>query len=337
MSLLQYGSAPRSVAAVASILGLIACASTKTILTKLIFIHIIDLPIAYSLLSASTTVLLAGGSCIALNGSVPPLRGDMLCQLLPVCAAITIDFALSNVAISQLPLALQQAIASTIAAATILLETIVTQRCKPLSTWLVIITLCIGAVLSHLSSVTAEPEATRGAMAVAALLPGELAMFVAIFAAAAKYVFAKSMLHAFRQELGALPLLFWIEVVICATLLPWALLWGELQALYCAGYGVPEWASLASAAALGGVRFFMELLVLRYWSATTLSAANLSAHSFVIVVWAIVTRQSLTPSFVAGTLVTIGASVAFAWLKVSRPALGGEHQADAARIKLVLA
>lgn len=119
-------------AAYGSVALLIGVAAAKTLLTKLVFGDI-DAPFTYSFISAMVTVLLLL-PVLTLNGRVRCLTCRFCFQLLPVCIAIAVDLGLSNVAISFLPLALQQAIASTIPAATIVLETAVRQQCKPLIT-----------------------------------------------------------------------------------------------------------------------------------------------------------------------------------------------------------
>lgn len=92
---------------------------------------------------------------------------------------------------------------------------------------------------------------------------------------------------------------------------------------------------LCAAAALGGFRFFCEMLVrdptplrhstpssrhptlacfqvLRFWSATTLSAVNLSAHSLIILLAIPIFGTQLTPSLAVGTALTVAASAAYA-------------------------
>ena len=56
-------------------------------------------------------------------------------------------------------------------------------------------------------------------------------MLMAVFAAACKYVFAKATVQEYRDELGSLAFLFWVEVFILLILLPWAALNGELATL----------------------------------------------------------------------------------------------------------
>ena len=265
----------RGVGAWGSIALLISVAAVKTTLTKFLFTHQVHEPIAYSLLSAVVTGLLV--SCQGFGH----MRFQTLMRLLPVALAIAVDLGLSNVAISRLPLALQQAIASTIPAATILLETIVRRRCKPLLVYVIIATLCFGAVLGHVGSLSSLMSSNRGH--VRGFYEGEAAMMIgprrcsntqehaplcphacartarialcraAVLAAAYKYVFAKDLLHAYRQELGPLRLLLWIECTTSAVLLPWSMATHELRQLLCANYTLAQWASLLAGTCAPGM------------------------------------------------------------------------------------
>ena len=266
-------SMPRPLAAWLSILLLIAVALVKTILSKTIFDQL-PTPIAYSLGSAVVTWLLVALP-LAYNGELKCMRPTDLWRVGLVSVAVTLDLGMSNIAIALLPLPLQQAIASAIPAATVLLESAVTRRLKPPTTYLTILLLCGGAITMHFGSIpTYQPSIGRG----------EVAMGLAICFAALKYVFAKASLQAWKASYGALGVLLWIETFIALQMLPWAYYSGELglAAAILSERSVASIALLCAAAALGGFRFYCELVVLRYWSATTLSAANLMAHALIV-------------------------------------------------------
>ena len=260
-----------------ALLVLLVTALVKTVLSKTIFEQV-PLPVAYSLLSALVTWLLVQLP-LFWSGRLKVMTVRDFRRLALVSIAVSLDLGMSNIAIALLPLPLQQAIASAIPAATILLERAVTRRPKAPASYLAITLLCGGAVLMHLGSVGQNMHARS-------LGGGELAMGVAILFAALKYVFAKASLHEWKASYGALGVLFWIETFVALQLLPWALLNGELERAIALAFerGAVAAGMLCAAAALGGFRFFCELLVLRYWSATTLSAANLMAHALVVVV-----------------------------------------------------
>ena len=212
-------ASPRPLAAYLSLMLLVSVAAIKTLLAKVVFERL-PTPIAYSLLSAAITSSIAWLPALISNGGLPCVRADDAHMLLLVAVATAVDLGMSNVAISMLPLALQQAIASAIPAATILLETVVFWRLKPLANYIAIAALCCGALLGHLGSLPhLERETT---------LLGEGAMLVAIFAAAAKYVFAKATIQEWKQRLGSFGVLLWMELLIVSLLLPWAIWNGEL-------------------------------------------------------------------------------------------------------------
>ena len=330
---------PRPPEAWLSLLLLVLVALVKTILSKTIFDQL-PTPVAYSLLSSVVTWVLVALP-LAQKRELLCMRTYDLWRVALVSIAVTLDLGMSNIAIALLPLPLQQAIASAIPAATILLESAVTRRLKPLPTYLAIALLCGGAVMMHFGSGARESLIERQQE----LLPrrelqaerqpsfgrGELAMGLAICFAAIKYVFAKASLQAWKASYGSLGVLFWIEAFVAIQLLPWAYLNGELdRATSIMGErGAGAMALLCAAAALGGFRFFCELLVLRYWSATTLSAANLLAHALIVVLSTPLSAvlplgaAPFTPLSLAGTTTTLLASLLYILLKLRGSLEGG--------------
>lgn len=328
----------RPLAAWLSLLLIIFVALVKTILTKIIF-EKLPTPVAYSLISAVVTWLLLALP-LAATRSLKVMQLSDMARLMLVSVAVTLDLGMSNVAIERLPLPLQQALASVIPAATILIETAVTRRLKPVASYVAIALLCCGAGFMHLGSgrlqtnvsgaappvssseAAAQAEATLAEAA--SLSQGEAAMAVAILAAAIKSVFAKASLHAWKESTGAVGVLFWIETFISFQLLPWAMVNGELVAAVgiLTDRGPAASALVCAAAALGGFRFYCELLVLRYWSATTLAAANLMAHALIVAIAmplsAVLPLGAPPPSLLtlAGTAVTLVAAMLYAALKV---------------------
>jgi drug/metabolite transporter (DMT)-like permease len=302
-----------------SLLLLITVAALKTVITKVV-LSAMPTPVAYSLLSAVMTALIICGPAMwyAPRGTgMNCVPSKDMWMLAFVAIAVAVDLGMSNIAISLLALPLQQAIASVIPAATILMESLVFRRLKPCGQYVAILLLCSGASIGHLDQRTRQrghPNLTSSTAI------GELAMLFAILAAATKYVFAKASIVAWKQRMGALGLLLWIEVLIACVLLPWALLNGELSEFHRrilqSNDRLSELATLCACAAFGGFRFFCELYVLKFWSATTLSATNLVAHSFIIVVSILVSNCVPTLSLIVGTLLTIAGAWLFAHLKL---------------------
>ena len=199
--------------------------------------------------------------------------------------------------------------------------------------YVTVATLCAGAVLSHVGVAGQQPHADSQ------LLIGEACMLVAVLAAACKYVFAKASIERWRTAIGSASLLLWIELMIFPVLLVWSHLAGELAlfAEYITHGPVSRPIWLCSAAALGGFRFFCELLVLRFWSATTLSATNLAAHSLIVVASVIITDDvPVTTPLILGCALTIAASTVYGYTKLTKrvaleengAAAGGASAAD---------
>ena len=139
------------------------------------------------------------------------VRPHMFKRLGVVCVMVAIDLGFTNMAISMLPLALQQCIAATTPAATVTIESVYEQRLQHPFIYTVIACLCAGAVLAELGSFgDAAGGGERN-------LRGELMMLMAVFAASCKYVFAKATVQEYRDELGSLAFLFWVEVTRTRT------------------------------------------------------------------------------------------------------------------------
>ena len=81
-----------------------------------------------------------------------------------VCVMVAIDLGFTNMAISMLPLALQQCIAATTPAATVTIESVYERRLQHPFIYTVIACLCAGAVLAELGSEVAA-DVTLGLIA----------------------------------------------------------------------------------------------------------------------------------------------------------------------------
>ena len=122
-------------------------------------------------------------------------------------AAIAIDLGCTNVAISELSVAMQQTIKATSPAATVLLEVAFTRKCHHPLIFALIGLLCVGSVLVKWGS--SSYDATVYGMAM---------MILAVVAGAFKYVMAHSMINSFRKDLGVLAFTFWVEVLVALML-----------------------------------------------------------------------------------------------------------------------
>jgi hypothetical protein len=77
------------------------------------------------------------------------------------------------------------------------------------------------------------------------------------------------------------------------------------------------WLPLCACSALGGLRFFAELLILRGASATSLSTANLATHAAVVVLSVPIFGTQMTGFWLAGCTVTLTSSAVYTYLKLS--------------------
>merc|ERR1712046_408671 len=93
---------------------------------------------------------------------------------------------------------------------------------------------------------------------------------------ACKYVFTHKVMQACKKDCSSFAFLFWIDAFTLIYLLPWSLANGELIRLLKMPKDFGSWAKLFFTAVLGGVRFFSQIIVLRFTTATNLSIANLS-------------------------------------------------------------
>ena len=294
----------------AAISLLMSVAASKTVMTKLIFQQV-SVPVAFSSLSCVTTILLLLPVFAARPRLFQLVRPHMARRLGVVCVMVAIDLGFTNMAISMLPLALQQCIAATTPAATVTIESVYERRLQHPGIYAVIACLCAGAVLAELGSFG---DAAGGGER---SLRGELMMLMAVFAASCKYVFAKATVQEYRDELGPFAFLFWVEVFILLILLPWAALNGELATLVRYAQGEQRWLPLCACSALGGVRFFAELLILRSASATSLSTANLATHAAVVVLSIPIFGTQMTGFWLAGCTITLTSSAVYTYLKLS--------------------
>ena len=234
-------------------------AVSKTLLTKFVFTHV-DTPVAFSVLSCIATIIVLLPVFLVKPSYFGWIKRDMWLGFAGVSAAIAIDLGCTNVAISELSVAMQQTIKATSPAATVLLEVAFARKCHHPIIFALIGLLCAGSVLVKFGST--DYDATPYGM---------IMMIVAVVAGAFKYVMAHSVIRSFRDDLGVLAFTFWVEVIVGILLTPWAVLSGEMGLLFwpdamqdvgsgvqtAADYSTLDWALLWFTAAYGGVRLFL--------------------------------------------------------------------------------
>ncbi|KAL3921928.1 MAG: hypothetical protein SGPRY_004734, partial [Prymnesium sp.] len=323
-------------AACAALCWLVGVSVAKTILTKLVFVHV-GLPVAFSFLSCVITAICLVP--ILLFSKPPPIDDSrlskefsnrprptsmlrlptlkMLAGLVAVSVAIMLDLACTNVALSLISVALQQSIKSTSPTATMLIESIHQRTCHHPVMWLVVALLCVGPILTSAGSSQSDVSVFGIIMMVAAVLSG-----------AFKYVYAHAAMKTYKNELGTLGFLFWIEIIVAIMLVPWAIANGEaaelmvLLGLASSKYGSAKSTGdvllLLGTAAFGGVRIYTQFAFLKETSATSLSMSNLAIQALSIMLSIIFFAKPMTMLLGLGVSFTIIMSSIYAYLKIMK-------------------
>jgi len=293
-----------------SILVLIVVAVTKTQLTAFLFSYS-HVPTAYSLYSCVVTSLLIVPFFLAGLSpfQYPTMKMARVFTLIVVFTSL--DLAFTNIALSEVSTALQQCIASSNAFWCIMIETALTRKWQHPVVYLTVSLVVLGAVLASLGSVTKISAY------------GVIAAVVAVLASACKYVFTHSAFREFKGEMGALSLLFWVDLLIAPIYLAWTLINGELQTFFeeDLAHDGPLFWQVTGTAALGGVRALTQYLVLNFVTATSLGTANLVQQSLNIFISIPIQHIQVTPYLASGIVVVLIFSGFYTYIKSNKPFL----------------
>ena len=283
-------------------------AVTKTLLTKLVFTHV-DTPVAFSVLSCIATMLVILPVFIWKPSYFGWIKREMLWGFIGCSGAIAVDLGCTNVAISELSVAMQQTIKATSPAATVLLEVAFARKCQHPVIFMLIGLLCFGSVLVKWGS--SDYDATPYGM---------IMMILAVISGAFKYVLAHSMIRTFRDELGVLAFTFWVEVLVAIMLTPWAVLNGEAEQMMFGGAvsSASDWWLLWFTGAYGGVRIVSQFALLVHTSATTLALSNVTIQALTTILGIFLFGTPVTNFLVAGVSVTLIATAGYTYVKTSK-------------------
>lgn len=287
--------------ALSSFLFLVVIAVSKTILTKHIFEHI-GAPVAMSALSCIVTGFMLYPICLA-NGSLRLLTMEETKTLSLVCLTVAADLAFTNVGLSILPIAFQQAIKSTLPVATIAIEFLLYRKCISKALFVVVIGICLGPITMAL-----DKEWTSDGD----LLYGVIMLSLSIVAGAFKFVLAHSAMARFKEDMGVMGFTFWMEVFATIFILPWSIANGEASLLM---EHASSWVLLISTAAFGGVRILAQFFFLEKTSPTTLATSNIVIQVGLTAAGALVFHDPVTMSLIFGTLITIVMSASYTYVK----------------------
>lgn len=287
--------------ALLSFLLLVAIAVSKTILTKYIFEHI-GAPVAMSALSCIVTGLMLVPVCIA-NGTLRLLTMEETKTLSLVCLTVATDLAFTNVGLSILPIAFQQAIKSTLPVATVAIEFLLYRKCISKDLFAVIVGICLGPITMALDK---EWTSDRD------LLYGVIMLSLSVVAGAFKYVLAHSAMARFKQNMGVIGFTFWMELFATIFILPWSIANGEMSLLM---EHASNWILLLGTAAFGGVRILAQFFFLDKTSPTTLATSNIMIQVGLTAAGALIFHDPMTMSLIFGTLITIVMSASYTYVK----------------------
>jgi hypothetical protein len=286
-----------------SFVSLVVIAISKTVLTKYIFEHI-HAPVAMSALSCIVT----GFMLVPLNlwwGTFRLLSRDEFKALFPVCLAVAADLAFTNIGLSILPIAFQQAMKSTLPMAAVIVECLLYRKCVSKSLFAIIFGICLGPIVMAFDKSWSSDDN---------ILYGLMMMMLSVIAGALKYVLAHSTIIRYKEKMGVIGFTFWIEVFATACILPWSIANGEIKVLI---QNSSSWMLLLGTAAFGGVRILAQFFFLEETSATSLAASNIVIQVGLTAAGALVFHNSMTASLICGTLIAIVMSASYTYLKTT--------------------
>lgn len=133
-------------------------------------------------------------------------------------------------------------------------------------------------------------------------------MVIATFASSIKMVTTHAVIRQVRDEMGMVSFLFWLELSMVPILIPWAWLNGELSTVVSWDeYNEPmAWTFIMVVAVIGGLRAYVQNMVLKYNSALTLAAANILIQAMTILISIWVFNTSTTTEMDLGIAISLG-------------------------------
>jgi len=309
-----------------SLVALVGIAVLKTQLTAFLF-HSSNYPTAYSLWSCVVTCVMLVPFFLVSERRVPPQMVSMVGQThfpkmwsvptRPMAWTLSLivfftafDLGFTNIALANLSTALQQCIASTNPFWTIMIESFVHGRWQHTLVYIAVMGLVVGAALASLGSV--ERMSVFGICAACA----------AVLCSASKYVFTHKAFGAFKGDMGALALLFWVDLFMVPIYLVWTVANGELIDMFSVAFtDVATANAFTFTAALGGVRALTQYVVLVFVTATSMSTANIFTQILNILISIPLQGTTVTPYLGAGIALVITCSASYTYLKTNKNAL----------------
>ncbi len=301
-------------ATIFALVSLVTIVVIKVQLTAYLF-SIAGFPTAYSFYSAvvTDTMLIPMFIIFPKQWGAPSLDmfGPPKFVFTLIIAFTTFDMAFTNIALANISVTLQQCIAATNPFWTIMIESMLHGKFQHPIIYGTVTGLVVGAVFVSISDV----EKLN--------FTGVLFACAAVLCSASKYSFTHAAFKQYKDKLGALSLLFWVDLLMIPIFVPWVLANGELVALLQSGMSISDWWQFTGTAALGGVRALTQFFVLSYTTATTMSIANTFALVLNIIISMMWQDVDITAFLVAGIALVIGCAAFYAYLKSSKDACCG--------------
>jgi len=225
-----------------------------------------------------------------------------------VTVLVTLDIALTNIAVSQLSVSIQQTLLALNPVATVIIESIYRKKLSHPVIYLTIMVLMVGPIITNL-----------GVPADKVSMYGIFMQLLGVLNSATKYVFAHEVMRACKKDAGTFAFLFWLDAATLIILVPWALINGDVGRMFQEITTPLEVFQLLVTSLLGGMRFFSQLLVLKVTTATNLSCSNIAFQAINIYLSLLLFHDiSVTPTLIAGTLLTLATSSVYTYWKISK-------------------
>lgn len=247
-------------AAVWSFMVLTVVATSKIFITKAVLTHL-TLPVFYSFLSAVVTAVGIVPTFFCRRSTLTYLDAKNQDGILLSSIAIALDLVFANIALSLLPISVQQCIRAIAPGITLLIESCAKCKRPKNSMMACVMGICLGPVLM---------EARSSALGD---VWGILAMLASVTASATKNVLAHGMIRASKASMNLLSYLFWVEIFVALMILPWVFLTTHDTITFLEASVSLQLATLATAA-YGGVRILTQMLFLKHTSPTSLAVSN---------------------------------------------------------------
>eukprot|EP00322_Chrysochromulina_rotalis_P028064 CAMPEP_0115857518 /NCGR_PEP_ID=MMETSP0287-20121206/15616_1 /TAXON_ID=412157 /ORGANISM="Chrysochromulina rotalis, Strain UIO044" /LENGTH=334 /DNA_ID=CAMNT_0003311739 /DNA_START=44 /DNA_END=1048 /DNA_ORIENTATION=+ len=293
----------------------------KTQLTAYLF-SMSTFPTAYSFYSCIVTeLLLIPAFLIKPSTWGVPIKEMFLAptySLTLIVVFTTFDLAFTNIALANISITLQQCIAATNPFWTLCIESFLHRKWQHPLVYGVVVGVVVGAVFVAIGDVKRIN------------VLGVIAACIAVLCSSSKAAFTHSAFKKYKSHLGALALLFWVDLLMMPIFIPWVLISGELVALFESNMSAVQWLQFTGTAALGGVRALSQFLVLSLVTATSTSIVNIFALVFNILLSSLWQPLEATPFMIVGVIMVPVFTALYTWFKQDKTACFGIMQSGSA-------